>query len=62
MQERLLVLVMTERAPKFHANHEQHPADPRTHLFNGRKEGKKKMRGNDQGKRERKGKKKIRVH
>ena len=58
MQERLLVLVMTERAPKFHANHEQHPADPRTHLFNGRKEGKKKMRGNDQGKRERKGKKK----
>ena len=38
--------------------YEQHPADTTTHLFNGKKERKKKMRGNDKGKKERKGKKK----
>ena len=38
--------------------YKQHLADPRTHLFNGRKERKKKMGGNDKGKKERRGKKK----
>ena len=37
--------------------YKQHLADPRTHLFNGRKERKKKMGGNDKGKKERRGKK-----